>query len=76
VLPWRFDLTVTGRWLERTGGGLDFREYALLDARLRWGSGPWTVTVDGLNLTDRRYEEIPGAVMPGRTALLGVTRAF
>jgi len=76
VLGAGLDLTVTGRWLEHTGGGPEFATWAVFAARLRWRSGPWTVTLDGQNLGDRRYAEIPGAVMSGRIVLAGVERAF
>ena len=76
ILPFDLTLTVRGRWIQRTGGPDDFREYAVWDARLRWQPGAFAVAVDATNLTDRRYAEIPGAVMPGRTVTLGVDMGF
>jgi iron complex outermembrane receptor protein len=73
LLPLHLDLTLFGRWLQRTGGEPDFREYAVWDARLRWTASAWAVTLDAFNLGDRRYAEVPGVVMPGRTLLLGAS---
>ncbi|MEN8006382.1 MAG: TonB-dependent receptor [Candidatus Krumholzibacteriota bacterium] len=66
VLPLNLSWTVTGRYLEHTGGPADFREFFVLDSRLDWKhrSG-WFAGVTGTNLLDRRYEEIPGVMMPG-----------
>ncbi|MEZ4387389.1 MAG: TonB-dependent receptor [Candidatus Krumholzibacteriia bacterium] len=75
-LPWRLAATLTARHLHRTGGTPDFRDVVVTAARLSWVRGRWTVTLDGDNLLDRRYEDVPGAVMPGRTLSAGATLAY
>jgi outer membrane receptor protein involved in Fe transport len=76
VLPADLDLTVTGRWLERTGGAPAFAEAAVFSARLRWRAGPWALHLDGQNLGDRRYAEVPGVILPGRMVLGGAAYRF
>jgi len=76
ILPWNLLATLRGRWIQRTGGDDDFREYAVWDARLRWQPGRLAVTLDATNLGDTRYAEIPGAVMPGRMVTVGLEMAF
>lgn len=76
ALPRDLAATVAVRHLERTGGDDAFRRYVVWDLRLAWRPARWTVTVDLLNLADRRYAETPGAIMPGRTLLGGVAREF
>jgi iron complex outermembrane receptor protein len=76
VLPLDLLVTLQGRYLERTGGPDAFRESLVADARLRWRAGRVAVNLDVLNLTDERYEEVPGAVMPGRTVTAGAEVAY
>jgi vitamin B12 transporter len=76
ALPHDLGVTLTVRHLERTGGDDAFGEYVVWDLRLAWRPDRWAVTMDILNLADRRYAETPGAIMPGRTLLGGVTRTF
>lgn len=66
--------TLTGRYLEHNDGPEDFVKYFILDSRVSWqGDSGWSVGLAGTNLTDRRYEEVPGVEMPGTvfTATLG-----
>jgi len=68
--------TVTGRYLEHNDGPEDFLNYFILDSRVSWqGDNGWLVGLAGTNLTDRRYEEVPGVEMPGTvfTATVGHT---
>ena len=76
VLSPELELAVTGRWLERTGGDAPFAEVVVLAARLTLRRGPWTLRLDGQNLGDRRYAEIPGAIMPGRSVFLSAAHRF
>jgi iron complex outermembrane receptor protein len=76
VLPLDLLLTLQGRYLERTGGDDAFGEHVVADARVRWRHGRVTVNLDVLNLGDERYEEVPGAVMPGRTVMVGAEVAY
>lgn len=66
VLPLNLAWTVSGRYVEHTGGPDDFREFFVLDSRLDWKHRTgWFAAVTGTNLLDRRYEEVPGVQMPG-----------
>ena len=69
-------LTLAGRYLERRGGGPDHAVQFVLDGRLGWELPPWLLTLQGTNLLDRDYEEIPGVPMPGRLATLTVGSRF
>jgi iron complex outermembrane receptor protein len=62
----RLHLVLAGRYAEREGGGPDHAVAFVLDGRLVWTAGSWALSLQGTNLLDRRYEEIPGVVMPGR----------
>jgi len=66
VLPLHLSWTLTGRYLEHTGGPADFQDTFVLDTLVEWRhrSG-WFVYVTGTNLLDRTYEEVPGVQMPG-----------
>ncbi|MCB1183796.1 TonB-dependent receptor [bacterium] len=69
--------TLVARRLVHSGGPIDFREYGLLDGRLGWSHDDgWSVSLAGTNLTDRRYEEVPGVQMPGTVFTATVGRAF
>lgn len=50
----------------------DGREYWVADSRLARRIGAATFFVEGSNLLDRRYQEIPGADMPGRWIRAGI----
>jgi outer membrane receptor protein involved in Fe transport len=54
---------------QRTLGGPD---PSLLALRLTRRLGAWEGFLQGENLLDRRYEEISGVPMPGRTFSLGL----
>lgn len=62
-------LATTFQYKQRTLEGPD---PALLSFRLARTHGAWEVYLQGGNLLDRRYEEIPGVPMPGRTFSLGL----
>jgi vitamin B12 transporter len=72
VLPGGFEATAAFRYLERSDGPDDFRVVGVVDARLDWNhpSGVFASLL-GTNLADRRVQEVPGVVLPGR--LLTVT---
>ena len=77
VLPWDLSLTLVGRYLERTGGSIDFRIAFLLDGRLDWeGPGGFFASLAGTNLLDREYQEVDGVAMPGVLTTLTVGRRF
>ncbi|MDX2472951.1 MAG: TonB-dependent receptor [Candidatus Krumholzibacteria bacterium] len=58
--------TLTGRYVEHSGGPDDFQKFFVLDSRIDWqGDTGWLVSFTGTNLSDRRYEEVPGVQMPG-----------
>lgn len=76
VLPWHLEGSLTGRYLHRTGGNDDFRVAAVFSARLGWRHGPWSLDLDVHNLLDRRHEDVPGAVMPGRSVMVGTTMMY
>jgi iron complex outermembrane receptor protein len=66
VLPLNLAWTVSGRYVEHTGGPDDFREFFVLDSRVDWKHRTgWFAAATGTNLLDRRYEEVPGVQMPG-----------
>jgi outer membrane cobalamin receptor len=49
-------------------------EYVLVDVRLSRPFGSWMeLSLDGMNLLDRRYHEIAGVPMPGAAFLVGLT---
>jgi outer membrane cobalamin receptor len=50
----------------------DGRAWWLLDLRLTRAIGRFELYADGNNLTDARYQEVPGVDMPGRSFSLGV----
>ncbi|MDP1832278.1 MAG: TonB-dependent receptor [Geothrix sp.] len=62
-------LATTFQYKQRTLEGPD---PALLSFRLGRTHGAWEVYLQGNNLLDRRYEEIIGVPMPGRTFSLGL----
>lgn len=58
--------TLTGRYMEHSGGPDDFREFFIFDSRITWqDDSGWLASFSGTNLADRRYEEVPGVQMPG-----------
>ena len=76
-LPWRLTATISGRYLEHTGGPDDFRHLFVLDGRLGWtGPDGWFAALIGTNLLDRRYEEVPGIQMPGALITASLGREF
>lgn len=72
----RLRLVLAGRYTERTAGSAAHEVSFVLDGRLVWDLDPWLLTVQGTNLLDRLYEEVPGVPMPGRLISLTVERAF
>ena len=49
-------------------------EYVLIDARVSRPLGTWMeLSIDGMNLLDRRYHEVAGVPMPGAAFLAGLT---
>ncbi|MBU8871286.1 MAG: TonB-dependent receptor [Gemmatimonadales bacterium] len=77
VLPQHLALTVTGRYIERTGGPEAFRYSFLLDAGLAWeGPSGWFAALAGTNLLDRDFEEVPGVLMPGVLMTVTTGRRF
>ncbi len=58
--------TLTGRYMEHSGGPDEFQEFFVLDGRINWvGDSGWLASFSGTNLADRHYEEVPGVQMPG-----------
>lgn len=77
ILPRHLALTLTGRYLERTGGPAGYRVAFLLDGSLDWeGPANLFASMAATNLLDREYEEVPGVPMPGVLASLTVGRRF
>jgi iron complex outermembrane receptor protein len=69
--------TVSGRFVEHSGGPADFAEFFVLDSRVAWRSDSgWFAGVTGTNLADRRYAEVPGVQMPGTVFTGSVGRGF
>ncbi|MFH1845839.1 MAG: TonB-dependent receptor, partial [bacterium] len=64
----QLQLTLSGRYLERTGEDADFAFVFVADGRLRWQLAPWSMCVQVTNLLDRMYQDVPGVPMPGRLA--------
>ena len=61
----RVDLGWQDDVYDRPINGLRYGERALLDARLAWSRGPWSVELWGRNLADDRYIAAAGARGPG-----------
>jgi len=69
--------TVFIRWTRRFDTGLYYsfkrRDLAgiaaLFDARLSYGNGPVRFSVEGSNLLDSKFEDIPGIPSPGRSCM-------
>ncbi len=76
ALPHRLQLTLSGRYVERTGGTADYAYTFVADSRLVWRAAPCSVNIQVTNLLDRRYEEIPGVQLPGRLATATVGWEF
>ena len=76
VLPAHLTLGVTGRYIERTGGPVDFATAFVLDGRLGWEQGDWFARLTGTNLLDRSYQEVPGVSMSGPLAVVEAGRRF
>jgi iron complex outermembrane receptor protein len=66
ALDRKLSWTLGGRFVEHTGGPADFASYFVMDSRISWrGDSGWLASLTGTNLTDHRYEEVPGVQMPG-----------
>ncbi len=72
-LPAGLALTLVARWRDGAAPGGD---PVLVDARLAWRAPAWTLSVQGTNLADRDYAEVPGVPLPGRLVAATVARAF
>jgi iron complex outermembrane receptor protein len=71
TLPAGFELGQRVDYKQRRSG----REYWLVDTRVGRRIGPATVFVEGSNLLDTEYQEIPGVNMPGRWIRAGFSVA-
>ncbi len=68
TLPGRLQIGQRVDYKQRRDG----RDYWVADTRLARRSGAATLFVEGSNLLDRRYQEIPGVDMPGRWIRAGI----
>ncbi len=72
----KLSLDLSYRWQDRVGnyeafadgvsqGTVAYKPYSLLDARLSWESGDWTLFLDGNNLLNRIYYDHGNIPQPG-----------
>ncbi len=62
-----------GNYVDKEGAVKAYEPYALLDGRLSWSRGKWSVWVDATNITSTRYYDYGGLEMPKCWATLGVS---
>ena len=74
-----FDLTLNYRWQDRMGSYTTadgevraYHPYSVVNARLAWNSGPYSIYVEGNNLTNHRYVDYGNVVQPGCWITAGV----
>lgn len=59
-----------------TGEITPYAPVVLVDARLSWTKGDWTVYADGNNLLDKVYQDRGNVLQPGRWVRLGIRWNF
>ncbi len=62
-----------GNYVDAAGDILSYEPYALLDGRLAWTKGSWSLYIDATNITSTEYFDYGGLEMPGCWGVLGVT---
>ncbi|MGQ9523495.1 MAG: TonB-dependent receptor plug domain-containing protein [Armatimonadota bacterium] len=73
--PWSAELAVhrTGRRYESPDNAVSLPPYTTADLRIGWTRGRSELAVHVRNLTNRRYEVVPGYPVPGRSVYLTLT---
>jgi vitamin B12 transporter len=74
VLGRGLEVSASARYTERTTGSPAHQAAFVLGGVLGWRAGPWRWILEGSNLLDRTYEEVPGVVMPGRLLTASLER--
>ena len=74
-----FDLTLNYRWQDRMGTYTTvdgevraYHPYSVVDARLAWNSAPYSIYVEGNNLTAHHYVDYGNVVQPGCWVTAGI----
>ncbi len=74
-----FDLTLNYRWQDRMGTYTTsdgevraYHPYSVIDARLAWNSAPYSIYVEGNNLTAHHYVDYGNVVQPGCWVTAGI----
>ena len=74
-----FDLTLNYRWQDRMGTYTTsdgevraYHPYSVIDARLAWNSAPYSIYVEGNNLTGHHYVDYGNVVQPGCWVTAGI----
>ena len=74
-----FDLTLNYRWQDRMGTYTTsdgevraYHPYSVVDARLAWNSAPYSIYVEGNNLTAYHYVDYGNVVQPGCWITAGI----
>ena len=80
ALTKQLNLTVDYRWQDRTGtytttdGQVkDYHPYSVIDARLSWNVGHYSLYVEGNNLTNHQYVDYGNVPQPGAWVTAGAT---
>ena len=74
-----FDLTLNYRWQDRMGSYTTvdgevraYHPYSVVDARLAWNNDPYSIYVEGNNLTAHHYVDYGNVVQPGCWVTAGI----
>ena len=74
-----FDLTLNYRWQDRMGTYTTddgevraYHPYSVVDARLAWNNEPYSIYVEGNNLTAHHYVDYGNVVQPGCWVTAGI----
>ena len=74
-----FDLTLNYRWQDRMGTYTTsdgevraYHPYSVVNARLAWNSAPYSIYVEGNNLTAHHYVDYGNVVQPGCWVTAGI----
>ena len=74
-----FDLTLNYRWQDRMGTYTTvdgevraYHPYSVVDARLAWNNDPYSIYVEGNNLTAHHYVDYGNVVQPGCWVTAGI----
>ena len=75
----RLTLGLNFRWQDRVGSytdfegqSIDYRPYALLDARMTYTHDKWKLYLEANNVFDKRYHDYGLVEQPGRWLIAGL----